>query len=189
MFLAYVAIVDLLRCSGSITLQVEDPGRQAPGSNDHATSVRKVCLGIVLDLQVSNLTWVEWARKLGRQRKVWIVEVYGEIALLIERVLEVNAYRFGSWDTADWTLRLWRRGFAEKQARVLHTFRASKFQHGSAVTDSKWFVTYVDLQIDAPLIDCSGSWGCGDISLKVTSTWTVYSFNLNCIGCCLPQEM
>ena len=77
-----------------------------------------------LYLEVGDFAWIEWARQLRGELEVGVVEVDREFALLVERVLEVDPDRLCSWGALDWTLRLRCLGFAEEQARILHSFWA-----------------------------------------------------------------
>merc|ERR1719469_1491865 len=81
---------------GSFSLQVEDPGRQALGGHNHASSVGQIRLRLVFDLQVSDLAWVEGTGQLRCEVEVRVIEGHSELALLVEWVLEVDANRFGA---------------------------------------------------------------------------------------------
>lgn len=173
----------------SLSLEVEDPGREALGGHDHATSVRKVGLAVELDLQVRNLARVKRTWQLRRELEVRVVEVDGELALLVEWVLEVDADGLGPWHALDWTLRLRSARLAEQEARVLHALWAGQLEHAAAVADREGLVAHVERHLDAALrLSCS----CRHLShvcLEVAGAWSIDAFDLHRVVRLLLEEV
>ena len=55
-------------------------------------------------LVFKSLAYIDRAGELGSEREVGVVEGDNELALLVERVLEVDTRGFGAWRTLNGTL-------------------------------------------------------------------------------------
>ena len=128
----------------SLTLQVEDPRRQASCGHNHATRVWQIWLSVELDLQVGDLAWVERSWQLRGELEVRVVEVDLEFALLVQRILEVDTDRFGAWSTSDGTLWLRCLRLTEEQAGVLHALGTGQLQHTTAIADREGLVAHIE---------------------------------------------
>ena len=174
---------------GSLALKVEDPGRKAPSLHNHATSVRQVSLTVVLDLQVGHLTGVQRPWQLRSQREIGVVEVYSELALLVEGVLEVDADRLGSWSALDGSLRLRSLGLTKEEAGVLHALGAGELEHSAAVANRERLVADVERHFNALVVLSSSSWHLGDVSLEVASARPVNPLDLDRVVGLLLEEV
>jgi hypothetical protein len=133
---------------------------------------------------------VEGTRELGSKTVVEVVEGDDELALLVERVLEVHALRFGSNCALDGSLGLRSGGLSEEEARVFHAFRAAQLQNTTAIANSERLVADVDREGNA-LVGISGSSrDSGNFGLEITSGGnSISSFDLDGVSSSFLHEV
>lgn len=133
---------------------------------------------------------IQGTGQLGSKTVVKVVEGDNELTLLVERVLEVHALRFGSDCALDGSLGLRSGGLSEEKAGVFHAFRAAQLENTTAITNSERLIADVNGERNA-LVGISGSSrDGGNFGLEVTSSGdSISSFDLDGVSGGLLHEV